>query len=165
LYESHPEVASKLLAAIPRLEDVSAIVTAQFGTLNTDDLPDDLRQWDIRKAGQVLLRAAIEYDRLVSRGASRDSAVNTLRQSTLRFSSSVLKALTLLSTTDRGTMVRQIRLADLTVGMTLDEDLVSPKGIRLVPSGAEVTTTLMIRLTSIARGVGVAEPFRVRVAL
>ena len=48
--------------------------------------------------------------------------------------------------------------------MTLDEDLVSPKGIRLVPSGAEVTTTLMIRLTSIAAGVGVAEPFRVRVA-
>jgi hypothetical protein len=69
-------------------------------------------------------------------------------------------SIALLSTTDKGTMVRQIRLVDLTVGMTLDEDLVSPKGIRLVPSGAEVTTTLMIRLTSIARGVGVAEPFR-----
>jgi response regulator RpfG family c-di-GMP phosphodiesterase len=164
LYESHPEVASKLLAAIPRLEDVAAIVTAQFGSLNTGDLPDDLRQWDVRKAGQVLLRAAIEYDRLVSHGASRDSALNTLRQSTLRLPATVLKALARLSTTLKGILVRQIRLADLTVGMTLDEDLVSPKGIRLVPSGAEVTTTLMIRLTSIAAGVGVAEPFRVRVA-
>jgi response regulator RpfG family c-di-GMP phosphodiesterase len=164
LYESHPEVASKLLAAIPRLEDVAAIVTAQFGSLNNSDLPDDLRQWDVRNAGQLLLRAAIEYDRLVSRGASRDSAINTLQQSTLRFPSTVLRALARLSTTAKGTMVRQIRLADLTVGMTLDEDLVSPKGIRLVPSGAEVTTTLMIRLTSIAAGVGVAEPFRVRVA-
>jgi response regulator RpfG family c-di-GMP phosphodiesterase len=164
LYESHPEVASKLLAAIPRLEDVAAIVTAQFGSLNSNDLPDDLRQWDIRKAGRLLLRAAIEYDHLVSRGASRDSAIDTLRQSTLRFPPPVLKALACLSKTAKGTMVRQIRLADLTVGMTLDEDLVSPKGIRLVPSGAEVTTTLMIRLTSIAGGVGVAEPFRVRVA-
>lgn len=164
LYEAHPEVAGKLLAAIPRLEDVAAIVSAQFGSLNTKDLPDDLRQWDIRKAGQLLLRSAIEYDRLVSRGASRDSAINTLRESTLRFPSTVLKALARLSTSVRGTIVRQIRLADLTVGMTLDEDLVSPKGIRLVPSGAEVTTTLMIRLTSIAGGVGVAEPFRVRVA-
>jgi response regulator RpfG family c-di-GMP phosphodiesterase len=164
LYDSHPEVASKLLAAIPRLEDVAAIVRAQFGSLNTNDLPDDLRQWDVRKAGQLLLRAAIEYDRLVSRGASCDSAINTLRQSTLTFPSTVLKALARLSKTARGTMVRQIRLTDLTVGMTLDEDLVSPKGIRLVPSGAEVTTTLMIRLTSIAGGVGVAEPFRVRVA-
>ena len=164
LYESHPEVASKLLAAIPRLEDVADIVTAQFGALNSNELPDDLRQWNIRKAGQMLLRAAIEYDRLVSRGASRDSANNTLRHSSLRFPSTVLTALARLSTMAKVTMVRQIRLADLTVGMTLDEDLVSPKGIRLVPSGAEVTTTLMIRLTSIAGGVGVAEPFRVRVA-
>jgi response regulator RpfG family c-di-GMP phosphodiesterase len=164
LYESHPEVAGKLLAAVPRLEDVAAIVTAQFGALNNSDLPDDLRQWDIRNAGQLLLRAAIEYDRLVSRGAGRESAINTLRQSALRFPWSVLKAFARLSTSAKGTMIRQIRLTDLTVGMTLDEDLVSPKGIRLVPSGTEVTTTLMIRLTSIAGGVGVAEPFRVRVA-
>ena len=47
--------------------------------------------------------------------------------------------------------------------MLLDEDLVSPKGIRLVPSGHEVTRTLLVRLSSIADGVGVAEPFRVRV--
>jgi response regulator RpfG family c-di-GMP phosphodiesterase len=164
LYESHPEVASKLLAAIPRLDDVAAIVTAQFGSLNASDLPADLQQWDIRSVGKLLLRAAIEYDRLVSRGASRDGAINTLRESTLRFPSTVLEALARLSTTARGDMVRQIRLSDLTVGMTLDEDLVSPKGIRLVPSGAEVTTTLMIRLTSISGGVGIAEPFRVRVA-
>ena len=164
LYESHPEVAGKLLAAIPRLEDVAAIVSAQFGPPNAKDLPDDLRQWSIREAGQLLLRSAIEYDRLVSRGASRESAINTLRQSTLRFPSSVLQAFARLSASAKGTMIREIRLTDLTVGMTLDEDLVSPKGIRLVPSGTEVTTTLMIRLTSIAGGVGVAEPFRVRVA-
>jgi response regulator RpfG family c-di-GMP phosphodiesterase len=164
LYESHPEVASRLLAAIPRLEDVAAIVTAQFGSLSGNDLSDDVRRWDIRSAGRLLLRAAIEYDRLVSRGASRENASKTMRQSTLGFPSAVLKALAHLSTTAKGTVVRQIRLTDLTVGMTLDEDLVSPKGIRLVPSGAEVTTTLMIRLTSIASGVGIAEPFRVRTA-
>jgi response regulator RpfG family c-di-GMP phosphodiesterase len=164
LYESHPEVAGKLLAAIPRLEDVAVIVTAQFGALNNIDLPEDLRQWDIRCAGRLLLRGAIEYDRLVSRGASRESAINTLRQSTLGFPPSVLKAFARLSASAKGTMIRQVRLTDLTVGMTLDEDLVSPKGIRLVPAGTEVTTTLMIRLTSIAGGVGVAEPFRVRVA-
>src|ERR1700733_7533795 len=60
LFESHPEVAGKLLAAIPRLDEVAAIVTAQFGALNNIDLPEDLRQWDIRCAGQLLLRGAIE---------------------------------------------------------------------------------------------------------
>jgi len=164
LYEAHPQVASKLLAAIPRLEDVAAIVAAQFGSLNTAELPEDVQKWDIRQAGRLLLRAAIEYDHLVSRGASRESAVSKLRLSDLKFPATVLKGLARLSTTAKGTLARQIRLADLTVGMTLDEDLVSPRGIRLVPAGAEVTTTLMIRLTSIAAGVGVAEPFRVRIA-
>jgi response regulator RpfG family c-di-GMP phosphodiesterase len=164
LYESHPEVAGKLLAAIPRLEDVAAIVTAQFGALKFSGMPDDLRQWDVRKLGQLLLRASIEFDRLVARGASRESAVNALRAPQFEFPPPVLRALLGISTAANERIVRQIRLADLTVGMILDEDLVSPKGIRLVPSGAEVTRTLMIRLTSIASGVGVAEPFRVRAA-
>ena len=165
LYESHPEVAGKLLAAIPRLEDVAAIVTAQFGPLNCAGMPDDLRQWNCRKLGQLLLRASIEYDKLVARGASRESAVIALRAPQFEFPPSVLRALQCLSTTTLERVVRQIRLADLTIGMILAEDLVSPKGIRLVPSGAEVTRTLMIRLTSIASGVGVAEPFRVRASI
>jgi response regulator RpfG family c-di-GMP phosphodiesterase len=165
LYESHPDVAGKLLAAIPRLEDVAAIVSAQFGPLNFTGMPDDLRQWDVRKAGQLLLRASIEYDCLVARGASRERAVNTLRAPKFEIPPSVLRALLSLSTTAKERIVRQIRLGDLTVGMILDEDLVSPKGIRLVPAGTEVTSTLMIRLTSIANGVGVAEPFRVRAAI
>jgi response regulator RpfG family c-di-GMP phosphodiesterase len=164
LYESHPEVAGKLLAAIPRLEDVAAIVAAQFGSLNFSGMPDDLRQWDVRRVGQLLLRTSIEYDCLVARGASRESAVNALRAPKFEIPPSVLRALLSLSMTAKERIVRQIRLADLTVGMILDEDLVSPKGIRLVPSGTEVTGTLMIRLTSIASGVGVAEPFRVRAA-
>jgi response regulator RpfG family c-di-GMP phosphodiesterase len=58
LYESHPEVAGKLLAAVPRLEDVAAIVTAQFGDVNWGGQPDDIRQWDIRSAGRLLLRTS-----------------------------------------------------------------------------------------------------------
>ena len=128
LYESHPEVAGKLLAAIPRLEDVAAIVAAQFGSSNFAGMPDDLRQWDVRSVGQLLLRTSIEYDCLVARGASRESAVNTLRAPKLEIPPCVLQALLSLSTTAKERIVRQIRL------------------------------------TSIAGGVGVAEPFRVRAA-
>jgi len=39
------------------------------------------------------------------------------------------------------------------VGMTLDEDLVGPSAIRLVPAWHEVTRSLIVRLTSIAGGV------------
>jgi response regulator RpfG family c-di-GMP phosphodiesterase len=165
LYESHPEVAGKLLAAIPRLENVAAIVTAQFGTLSFAGKPADIRQWDVRGIGQLLLRTAIEFDRLMARGSTREAAAESLRSSKLGLPGSILQALLSLSVANQERVVRQIRLKDLSPGMILDEDLVSPKGIRLVPAGQEVTRTLMVRLTSIAGGVGVAEPFRVQVPI
>jgi CheY-like chemotaxis protein len=164
LYESHPELAGKLLAAIPRLEEVAAIVTAQFGPFNCAGKPDDICQWDTRSAGELLLRTSFEFDRLTMRGATCESAADTLRKSSLGLSPPVIKALLSLKVAHQGLSVRQVRVKDLAPGMILDEDLVSPKGIRLVPAGQEVTRTLIVRLSSIADGVGVAEPFRVRVS-
>ena len=165
LYESHPEVAGKLLAAIPRLEDVAAMVTVQFGPLSFSGKPENVGQWDMRGIGQLLLRTSIEFDRLIVRGATREAAAESLRASKVGLPTSIIKALTNLSITNQERVVRQIQLIDLSPGMILDEDLVTPKGIRLVPSGQEVTRTLIVRLTSIADGVGVAEPFRVRVTI
>jgi response regulator RpfG family c-di-GMP phosphodiesterase len=164
LHESHPEVAGKLLAAIPRLEDVAEIVTAQFGTMSFAGNPADVRQWDVRSAGRLLLRTAIEFDRLIATGASGEAAADALRASKLGFPDSIVKALRSLPPVSQTRLARQIRLKDLSPGMILDEDLVSPKGIRLVPAGHEVTRSLIVRLVSIAAGVGVVEPFRVQVA-
>jgi CheY-like chemotaxis protein len=164
LYESHPQIAGKLLAAIPRLEEVAWIVTAQFGSLNFAGKPDDIGQWDTRSAGEVLLRTAFEFDRLTMRGATRKSAADTLLKLGLGLPPPVLRALLSLKVAHQRLIVRQVRVKDLAPGMILDDDLVSPKGLRLVPAGQEVTRTLIVRLTSIADGVGVAEPFRVRVS-
>jgi CheY-like chemotaxis protein len=164
LYESHPDVAGKLLAAIPRLEDVAAIVTAQFSDVNWATQPADVCQWDTRSVGQLLLRTAFEFDRLTARGVNREAAVVALRARKPGFPQFVIKALPTLSHTSPERIVREVRLKDLAIGMILDQDLVSPKGIRLVPMGQEVTRTLIVRLASIAGGVGVTEPFRVRVS-
>jgi CheY-like chemotaxis protein len=164
LYESHPEVAGRLLAAIPRMEDVAHIVTAQSGSMSFADQSEDIRQWNVRNAGRLLLRTAIEFDRLIATGASSEAAAVTLSASTLGLPASVVTALRFIAPTGQQRVVRQIRLKELSLGMILDEDLVSPKGIRLVPAGHEVTRSLIVRLESIAAGVGVAEPFRVRVS-
>jgi response regulator RpfG family c-di-GMP phosphodiesterase len=164
LYESHPEVAHKLLAAIPRLEDVAAIVTAQFGALNLVGKPQSISAWDVQSVGQMLLRTALEFDRLICRGVRRDAAVEALRASKIALPQMLLKALSVLAVASQSRAVRPVRLKDLALGMVLAEDLVSAKGIRLVPAGQEVTRSLIIRLNSIAAGVGVAEPFRVSVA-
>jgi hypothetical protein len=45
LFESHPQGARKLLATIPRLDEVAAIVAAQFGQPNCAGEPDNISDW------------------------------------------------------------------------------------------------------------------------
>jgi CheY-like chemotaxis protein len=165
LHESHPEVASKLLISIPRLEDVAHIVTAQFGPLSFADQAAELNAWDLRTIGRLLLRTATDFDRLTSGGGRRDTAIEALRASKMALPSRVIDALKQLVPDSQERIIKEIRLKDLCAGMILDEDLVSTKGIRLVPAGNQVTRSLIVRLHSIADGVGVAEPFRVAVPL
>ena len=163
LHESHPDVAGKLLAAIPRLEDVAGIVTAQFGPVDFAGEPADLRQWSVRGTGRLLLRTAADFDRLIVGGMRREAAADALRASKPGIPAGVIDALRVMALSSQESIVRRLKLKDLVPGMILDEELLSPKGIRLVPAGHEVTRSLIVRLTSIAGGVGVVEPFRVRV--
>jgi hypothetical protein len=163
LFDSHAEIAGKLLASIPRLEDVAAIVPAQFGPLIPPEESVQPADWDMVGAGRILLRAAYEFDRAIVRGANREAAIDSLRASNPQLPAPVLTALSALRVAGKQFVVRPTRVLDLRPGMILDEDLVSMKGIRLVSTGVEVTRTLIVKLTSIAEGIGVMEPFRVRV--
>jgi len=164
LYESHPEVGGTLLAAIPRLEDVAAIVAGQRRPPAPDVRPTDLRQWDTRSLGQLLMCAATEFDRQILSGSSAPAALKALGGACPGVTPAMLNALGALSVTAKPTVRRMVGLKDLALGMTLDEDLVSAKGMRLVPGGQAVTTALLVRLRTIAGGVGVVEPFRVQVS-
>ena len=163
LYESHPRIAGTLLSTIPRLEDIAAIVTAQFGAIDVAEQPAQMHLWDLRTTGAMLLRVSSVFDRLLSHGESHIDAIHAIRALKLGAPESVLQALHLMKVTSREFTVRPIGVKDLAIGMILDEDLKSCKGIRLVPAGQEITRTLMVKLASIVDGVGVAEPFRVRI--
>jgi CheY-like chemotaxis protein len=164
LYLGHPEIAGKLLVAIPRLEDVAAIVSAQLQPIQFADKAPELKKWALRDLGHLLLHVVLLFDRAMSRGRNREAAIESVTSALPGLPRTVSQALAGLHVATQVSAVRQVTLKELVPGMILDEDLVSPKGIRLVPQGQEVTRTLIIRLTSIASGVGVSEPFRVRLA-
>lgn len=163
LFESHPGIAGKLLTTIPRLQDIAAIVTAQFGPTGFAGKDQNVSLWDVRATGELLLRAAVEFDRVIGQRMSREAAVAKFRAMKLGFPEPVLKALLSLKPVSQEFTIRQVRVKELVPGMILDEDLLSLKGIRLVSAGHEVTRTLMVKLASFAEGVGVSEPCRVRV--
>jgi CheY-like chemotaxis protein len=165
LYRSHPQLAARLLQSVPRLEDVAAMVAAQnMGPIELAGV-EDARQWGVRTAGMLMLRSVGEFDRHVSRGLGAKSAAEAVRAWDATLPRLLIDAMTRLPVGGREQMMKSVRLADLAPGMFLDEPLVTCKGACLVPAGHEVTPNLLVRLRSIATGVPLNEPFRVRVPI
>ncbi|MEO8223696.1 MAG: HD domain-containing phosphohydrolase [Gammaproteobacteria bacterium] len=163
LYDAHPEIGSKLLNSVPRLEPVAEIVAAQLQRPDLAGAPAMVDRWDTRRLGTMVLRTAIELEQLIARGSPPSVAVQKLTESWPELPGTVSDALRAIRLPAGEIVVRAIGLAELMPGMVLDEDLRSGNGIRVVPQGHEVTNTILLRLRSVAAGVGLKEPFRVRV--
>ncbi len=156
LVSGHPAVGARLLARIPRLESVARVVAAQsYGS------PREHHDDDERHAAHVH-RVAVEYDRRVLRGELRDHALGEMRHVLRDVPPPVLAALERVSLQVPDEIVRAVMLRDLTVTMTLDEDLRAKNGVVLLARGQRVSATALERLRVFAAGIGVVEPFRVR---
>ena len=165
LYESHPEVAGKLLGQIPRLEDVAGMVPGQLRAPGKELADGDLAStWNPQQLGAAILWTAVRFDQLVNQGRSP-------RRPRSRFASSSRTCRRPSPTPWMKAPVaagghresRSVTVNDLAVGMVLEDDVLVAKGIRLVPKGVEITDSLLGRLRTIASGVRVAEPIRVSV--
>lgn len=165
LYDSHPQLAGKLLASVPRLEVVAEIVAGQGTRMELDKLPAELSAWDTTSLSTLLLRTASELDQMLSSGNKPRDAVEALRAPKYGLPPAVLEALRNIPLERSETVTRMIELRQLEPGMLLDQDVMSSKGIRLVPKGQEVTRSMLERLHSVAAGVGIVEPLRVTVCL
>lgn len=165
LYDSHPQLAGKLLAGVPRLEVVAEIVAEQAAHQDLDKMPAELSAWDTRSLSKLLLRTASELDHLLSGGSKPREAVEALQAPQYELPQVVLEALRNIPLERAKTVTRMLELRQLEPGMVLDQDVMSNKGIRLVPNGQEITRTMLERLHSVAAGVGIVEPLRVIVCL
>lgn len=156
-----PEVTEQLLANIPRLEAVRAILAGYVRTdLPMRPLSDDPSQRAI-EMGARLLHVAFHYDMLESRGVAAVDAIATLRGRNGSCDPAVLDALaTTHGAGGEGSIVKDLPLAALTVGMVFAEDVHLDSGWLLCSRGYEVTWSLLERMRNLKPG-SVAEPLRV----
>jgi hypothetical protein len=164
LYESHPDVAGKLLGQIPRLEDVAGMVSGQLRSPGKDVTGTDFANMNPQHLGAAILWTAVRFDQLVNQGRSAQAAAQQIRQLIPHLPLAITEAMVKAPVSAGGRREsRAVSVNNLAVGMVLEGDVQSIKGIRLVPKGAEITASLLGRLRTIASGVGVAEPIRVSV--
>lgn len=163
VYRSHPRVASKLLESIPRLEGVAAIVSSQL-----DDDAADASSGPSDATGNrldaLILKAAAQLDYLLGIGIARDEAARRVLKSVPQMPKALANAVQAIALRSSKADKVAVKVSALQIGMVLDEDLISSKGMRLLPKGQEITGSILLRVQGLAESIGVREPFRVVVA-
>jgi len=141
-----PRIAEQLIEHIPRLEPVRDILrhidtpfesTGASGTVRAQGLP----------IGARLLAIAIDFDVLDAQGMLPGLAMDTLEGRLGRYDPTLLREFRALrGLEDQRGRVREMQLADVTVGMVFAADVVSANGQLLIARGQEVTSSLRERI-------------------
>ncbi|KHK02057.1 HD domain-containing phosphohydrolase [Desulfovibrio sp. TomC] len=144
LFACHPVIAADLLDSIPKLREVAEIIRHQE-TPYAGEAGGGPRGTAI-PLGARLLKAALDYDRLLTSGQNRAAALAALAARDGVYDPRVLEVLAVLAGECEGFSRTQVPVSALTPGMVLEEDVPLPDGTRLA-AGAVVDEGLVDRLT------------------
>jgi len=140
-----PQVATRLLEHIPRLDPVMQILTALTWT---DEQLARLGDGTIGSATRIL-GLVLAYDELVTQGRSSTEAIQSLRPLSARFGASLIETLAQHFGTPSGIgEIREMVLRHVTPGMTIMQDIRTSMGTLMVPKGFEVTDTFRERISN-----------------
>lgn len=162
VFLTYPQVGQKLLANIPRLENIAAGIAYQLKQYDGGGFPADNR-----KAGAIpfigrVLKVVHDYDALLQMGKTPAEAVAVMQERRHWYDPEVLGALEAeVLSAEEGFIVRALGLNELLPGMVLADDIRDGRGVILVPKGYEVTEVLKARLLNFARFSVIAEPVKV----
>ncbi|MEO1171925.1 MAG: HD domain-containing phosphohydrolase, partial [Myxococcota bacterium] len=162
LLETHPAVGARLLRRIPDLQQVAAIVELQHAPPHWDgELPQGWDQ-EITFGANLLAVAQAMDDRILLGDKAKDATAH-LRRSAKHLNRKLLLLLDGAATTVKAKKLHSFAVAELAVGMVLDQDVATKAGKRLLRRGGTLTPALIERLRNFSQSVGVSEPIRVRV--
>jgi len=164
MFSSHPSVGGELLVNIPRLQPIAHMIEGQQKPFGDFPAPDDAtREEATTGLGSQILKVALDFDELVVQGSSYRGALGALRRRANEYNPKVLGALENIQKAEHAEAVKMVGIRELGAHMVADENIRAKNGLLLVSKGQEITAPLLIRLRNFSEGVGVVEPFRVRV--
>lgn len=164
VYNSHPELARKLLNNIPKMDTVAEIVRRQqepFWVYNAGKTGEPPTRADL---GTQILKVALDLDGMLMRSVTFENAWRKLRSKSGEYNPDAVDALMDLRPEKEAEEIRDVALSDLQTGMVVDDNIASADGSMLVPKGTEINYPILVLLRNAATHKGVAEPIRVRIS-
>ena len=164
VFDRHPEIAAELIQKIPNLEPVAEMIRGQFSSPEETDFTSDLADTERVTLGAQLLRLAYDFGRLTLKGHSAAEAAAHLKTKPNTYHPTLLAALNAVESTRPQFLTKYITANELRAEMILDEDILTRPGVPVVSKGSPVTPELLDKLSRFKEGVGLREPFRVKIA-
>ncbi len=152
MYDDHPLTGARLLARIPRMKEVAAIIRYQRGA--PDDAPE------ITRTGADMLHTALALDQLVVTGMEVQQALNKLRGEGT-FKPELLDAMADFRPNEQPGLVKAVKITELTPDMVLNEPVCTRKGAVVLDKGEKLHAVQIARLINFARDTAVMEPVNV----
>jgi len=141
-----PTITEHLLANIPRLEVVRAILGKAAEAFQPNDSAPEGSEKRLIARGAQMLKVALDFDALETQGNSSEFAIDTLRGRSPGYDPETLEAFARLRRSGRQKdEVRELPIAAVREGMVLAQDLKSTNGTLLAARGYEVTTSFVER--------------------
>jgi hypothetical protein len=147
-----PEVAERVLAHIPRLDTVRAVLKYQI----VDAPPPDPRD-PAPPIGAVILSVLRDLAAAEVRTGDTSLAIAQLKTRTDRYDATVLAAMA-TACAARAPEVHRLRISELRSGMLFVDDVKAQTGLLLVARGQRATEPLLERLRNFGLRVGIVEP-------
>jgi len=129
--------ANRLIAQVPRLEPVSRLLDVALG-VEAGETADDTERSLVS-----LLQLAIELDSLESRDIGIDAALKAMRERNAYAEQLLDAAERVVARSHEAVLRSTVLITGLRVGMVLDEDLETQRGVLVAPRGCEVTPSFL----------------------
>lgn len=158
-----PAVAEQLIAGIPQMEGVRAILRYQDKHFDgSGNPPDNLRAKQI-PWGARALKVALDFDLLEAQGTESQVAFDTMKSRKLVYDPQILDAFAQLRGVEEQTeVIEELGIKEVVAGMVFAEDVRTRSGQMLIARGTEVTPSLSERIRNMAANY-VQEPVKVTV--
>jgi len=129
--------ANRLIAQVPRLEPVSRLLDVALG-VEAGETADDTERSLVS-----LLQLAIELDSLESRDIGIAAALKAMRERNAYAEQLLDAAERVVARSHEAVLRSTVLITGLRVGMVLDEDLETQRGVVVAPRGCEVTPSFL----------------------
>lgn len=160
----HPAFGARLVAKIPRMERVAAIVAYQEKHFEGGGAPRDEVKGEQLPLGARILKAAVDFDILLANGMPKGEALTKLERRKGIYDPAIVAALALVVGEQARFILQKVHLHGLTPGMIMAEDLYGVRGtenILLIAKGRELNETVIEFLLDNSRSIKINQPVAV----